>query len=104
MEEGITDPEEEEEGGAVMPKVARVPKGRPRVTTKPQASPIPVDPNAFSLIVPSAPGSISGDEYSNGEDDLLYNTEALTSHTTASNCTSADILSVETRSSIPQCY
>ena len=39
VEEGITDSEEEEEGGVVMPKVARVPKGRPRVTTKPQASP-----------------------------------------------------------------
>ena len=35
VEEGVTDSEEEEEGGAVMPKVARVPKGRPRVTTKP---------------------------------------------------------------------
>ena len=37
VEEGVIDSEEEEEGRAVMPKVARVPKGSPRVTTKPQA-------------------------------------------------------------------
>ena len=36
MEEGVTDSDEEEEGRAVMPKVARAPKGSPRVTTKPQ--------------------------------------------------------------------
>ena len=99
VEERIQDSDEEEEGGAVMSKVARVPKGRPRVTTKPQASPTPVDPNASSLITPSPLGSISGDEDSNGEDDL-YNTDSLTSHTTASNSTSADILSVDA-SSIP---
>ena len=98
VEEGVTD---SEEGGAVMPKVARVPKGRPRVTTKPQASPTPVDPNASSLNIPSPPESISGDEDSNGEDELLYNTDSLTSHTTASNSTSADTLSVEASSSIP---
>ena len=90
-----------EEGGAVMPKVASVPKGRPRVTAKPQASPTPVDPNASSLIIPSPPESISGDEDSNEEDELLYNTDSLTSHTTANNSTSADILSVEASSSIP---
>ena len=101
VEEGITDSEEEEEGGAVMAKVARVPKGRPRVTTKPQANPTPVDPNASSLMVPSVPESISGDEDSNEEDDLLYNTDSLTSHTTASNSTSAGILSVEASNSIP---
>ena len=53
VEEGITVSDEEEEGGGVMPKVARASKGRPRVTTKPQASPTPVDPNASSLIIPS---------------------------------------------------
>ena len=87
VEEGVTDSDEEEEGRAVMPKVARVPKGSPRVTTKPQVSPTPADPNASSLIVPSPPESISGDEDSNGEDDLLYNTDSLTSHTTASSST-----------------
>ena len=101
VEEGITDSDEEEEGGAVMPNVARVPKGRPRVTTKPPTSPTPVNQNASSLIIPSPPESLSGDEDSNGEDDLVYNTDSLTSHTTASNSTSADILSVEASSSIP---
>ena len=67
-----------------MPKVARASKGRPRVTTKPQASSTPVDPNASSMIIPSPPESISGDQDGNGEDDL-YNTDSLTSHTTASN-------------------
>ena len=100
MEEGITVSDEEEEGGDVMPKVARVPKGRPRVTTKPQASPTPVDSIASLMIIPSPPESISGDEDSNGEDEL-YNTDSLTSHTTASNSTSADILSVDASSRIP---
>ena len=36
----------------------------------------------------SPPESISGDEDSNGEDDLVYNTDSLTSHTTASSSTS----------------
>ena len=100
VEEGVTDSDEEEEGGAVMPKVARVPKGSPRVTTKPQDSPIPADPNASSLTDPSPPESISGDEDSNGEDDLVYNTDSLTSHTTASSSISADMLSVEASNSI----
>ena len=100
MEEGIASSDEEEEGGDVMPKVARVPKGRPRITTKPQASPTPVDPNTSSMIIPSPPESISGDEDSNGEDEM-YNTDSLTSHTTARNSTSADILSAEASSSIP---
>ena len=100
MEEGITDSDEDEEGGDVMPKVARVPKGIPRVTTKPQASHTPVNTNASSMIIPSPHEFISGDEDSNGEHDL-YNTDSLTSHTTASNSTSADILSVEASSSTP---
>ena len=99
VEEGISDSDEEEEGGCVMFKVARASKGRPRVTSKPQASPTPADPNASSMIIPSPPESISGDEDSNEEDDL-YNTDSLTSHTTASNSTSADKLSVEASSSI----
>ena len=37
-EEGVTD-SDEEKGRAVMPKVARVSKGNPRVTSKPQDSP-----------------------------------------------------------------
>ena len=99
VEEGVTDSDEEEEGRAVMPKVARVPKGSPRVTTKPQDSPTPADPNTSSLTDPSPPESISGDEDSNGVDDLVYNTDSLTSHTTASSSTSADMLSVEASNS-----
>ena len=37
--EGISDSEDEEEGGEEMPKVARTLHGRPRVTTKTKASP-----------------------------------------------------------------
>ena len=58
VEEGITDSDEEEGGRAVMTKVARVPKESPRVTTKPQARPTPVDPHASPLIIPSPPESI----------------------------------------------
>ena len=94
-----SDSDEEEEGRAVMPKVARVLKGSPRVTTKPQDSPTPADPNASSLTDPSPPESISGEEDNNGEDDLVYNTDSLTSHTTASSSTSADMLSVEATNS-----
>ena len=49
---------------------------------------------------PSHPESISGDEDSNGEDDVVYNTDSLTSHTTASSSTSADMLSAEASDSI----
>ena len=99
VEEGITDSDEEEEGGDVMPKVARTIKRRPRVTTKPQASPTPVDPNASSLIIPSPLNLYQGMRIVMGGD--VYNTDSLTSHTTASNSTSADILSVEASSSVP---
>ena len=101
MEEGVTDSDEEEEGRAVIPKVARAPKGSPRVTTKPQHSPTPAEPSSSSLTDLSLPESISGDEDSNGEDDLVYNTDSLTSHTTASSSTSADMLSAEASSNIP---
>ena len=37
--EGISDSEDEEEGGDGMPKVAGAPCGRPRGTTRPEASP-----------------------------------------------------------------
>ena len=97
VKEGVTDSDEEEEGRAVMPKVARVPKGSPKVNTKPQDSPTPADPNASSLTDPSPPESISGDEDSNGENDLVYNTD---SHTTASSSTSDDMLSVDASNSI----
>ena len=100
VEEGVTDSDEEEEGRAVMPKVARAPNGSPRVTTKSQDSLTPAVPNASSLTDHSPPQSISWDEDSNGEDEIEYNTDSLTSHTTASSSTSADKLSVEASSSV----
>ena len=83
-----------------MPKVARAPKGSPRVSTKLQDNPTPAEPNASSLTDLSPPESITGDEDSNGEDDVVYNIDSLTSHTTASNSTSADILSAEAGNSV----
>ena len=85
----------------MRPKVARAPKRSPRVTTKPQGSPTPAEPSTSSLTDHSPPESISGDEDSNGEEDITYNTDSLTSHTTASSSTSADILSTEASNSIP---
>ena len=75
-------------------------RGSPRITTKPQDSLTPAGPNASSLTDPSPPESISGDEDSNGEDDVVYNTDSLTSHTTASSSTSADMLSAEASNSV----
>ena len=102
VEEGATDSDadEEEEGRAVAPKVARIPKGSPRVTSKPQDSLTPVDASASSLTSPSPPESISGEEDSNEEGEIEYKTDSLTSHTTASSSTSADMLSVEASDSI----
>ena len=70
------------------------------VTTKPQTSLNPASPHASSLTEPSPPESISGDENSKGEDDVVYNTDSLPSHTTASSSTSADMLSAEASDSI----
>ena len=81
--------------------MARAPKGSPRVTTKPQGSPTPAELSVSSLSDHSPPESISGDEDSNGEDEITYNTDSLTSHTTASSSTSGDILSAEASNSIP---
>ena len=97
MEEGVTDSEGKEEERAVTPQVARAPKGNPRSTTKPQVSPTPAEPSASSLTDLSSPESISGDEDSNGGNAF----DSLTSHTTASSSTSADMLSAEASSNIP---
>ena len=112
--EGISGSDDEGEGGDVMPKVARAPKERPRSTTKPKLSPTQqkeasvvtdasADPRASSKTMPFSPESISEDEDSDGEE--MY-TDSLTSHTTASNSSSADLLTstastVEASSSIP---
>ena len=73
VEEGVTDSDdgEEEEGRAGMPKVARVPKGSPRVTTKPQDSPTPADPSASSLTVPSPLNQFQGMRIVMGR--MIYN-------------------------------
>ena len=93
--EGISDSEDEEEGGDKMPKVAKTPPGRHRGTTKPKASPFQQkeasskDASAdlsgqkpHSLLAsPSSLEHMSGDEDSS--EDELY-TDSFTSHTTAS--------------------
>ena len=58
VEEGVTDYDEEEEGRAVRPKVARVPNGSPRVTIKPQGSLTPAEPSASTLTDHFPPESI----------------------------------------------
>ena len=97
--EGISGSEDEEEGRDEMPKVARVPRERPRRTTKPKSSPTQQEASLVKdasadltdslKTTPSSPESISGDEDGSGEE--IY-TNSLTSHTTASDPTSADLL------------
>ena len=96
-----------------MPKVARAPQGRPRRNTKPKVSPTqqkeasrkdasadlesgaPVSwplskqKNHSLLAAPSSPEPMWGDEDSSEEE--VYR-DSLTSHTTASGSTTADIL------------
>ena len=98
VEEGVTDSEEEEEERAVRPQAARAPRGSP---TQPPGSPTPAEPSASSLTDHSPPESISGEEDSNEEEEITYNTGSLTSHTTASSSTSADMLSAEASNSTP---
>ena len=98
VEEGGTDSEEEEEERAVRSKVARAPRGSP---TKPQGSLPPAELSASSLTDHSPPESSSGEEDSNEEEEITYNTGFLTSHTTASSSTSADMLSAEASNSTP---
>ena len=100
--EGIPDSEDEEEGGDEMPKVARVPCGRPRGTTRPKPSPSQ-QREAFGkdasadlsrqklhslLISPSSPEHLSGDDSS---DEEVY-MDSFTSHSTAIGSTTADPL------------
>ena len=94
--------EDEEEGGDEMPKVARAPLERPRRGTKPKVSPSQHLESGTSisrlqskqkdhslLAVPLPPDSMSGNEDSSEEE--MY-TDSLTSHTTASGSTTADLL------------
>ena len=87
-----TDTEEEEGKRAVRPQMARAPKGSP---TKPPGSPSPAKHSASSLTDHFPPESSSGEEDSNKEAEITYNTGSLTSHTTASRSTSADMLSAD---------
>ena len=112
--ESISGSEDEEEGRDEMPKVARAPQERPRRTTKPRSGPtqqkeacVVKDASAdlkISLIAtPSSPEALSGDKDS-GEEEMYIN--SLTSHSTASDFTPADLLTsiasaVEDISNIP---
>ena len=98
VEEGVTDSEEEEEERAVSSKAARAPKGSP---TKPPGGATPAEPCASSLTNHSPPESLSGEGNSNEEEEITYNTDSLTSHTTVSSSTSADMLSAEASNSTP---
>ena len=97
VKEGVTDSEEEEEERAETPQVARASKGSPESTTEPQVSLTPAELSASSLTDLSPSDSISGEEDSNGENAF----DSLTSHTTASSSTSADMMSAEASSNIP---
>ena len=95
--EGVTDSEGEEEEKAVTPHVARAPKGSPKNTIEPQDNLTPADLKASSITDLSPSDSSSEEEDSNGENAY----DSLTSHTTASSSTSADIMSAETSTNIP---
>ena len=111
--EGISHTEDAEEGRDEMPKVARAPQGRPKRGTKPKASTTQQkeasrkdasadlesegsDSRLLSkqkdhslLAVSSSSEPMSGHEDSSEED---MHTDSLTSHTTASGSTTADLL------------
>ena len=105
--EGISDSEDEEEGGDEIAKVARAPHGRPRRNTRPKASPsqqreasgkdasadLSEQKTPSLLAVAPSPEHMSGDKSSSEEE--VY-TDSLTSHTTASGSTSAHILTSTT--------
>ena len=91
MGEGVTDSEEEEEEKAVTPCVTRAPKGGHRNTSKPQDDLTPVESEASSIADLSF-HSLDGDS----NEENAY--DSLTSHTTVSSSTSADLQSTETNS------
>ena len=86
-----------------MPKVVRVPRGKPRGTTRPKASPsqqmgvsgknasadLSQQKQHSLMASPSSPEHTSGDEDSS--EDEMY-TDSFTSHTTASGSNTADPL------------
>ena len=92
--EGVTDSEGEEEEKAVTPCVARAPKGGPPNTPKPQDDLTSVESEA-SLMTDLSFHSVEEDS----NEENAY--DSLTSHTTTSSSTSADIQSAETNTPIP---
>ena len=95
--EGATDSEGEEEERAVAPHVARAPKGSPNSPTEPQDSLTPVEIKASSMS--SCSSSDSSSEEDSSIEENAY--DSLTSHTTASRSTSADIMSTEASNNTP---
>ena len=94
MGEGVTDSEEEEEEKAVTPCVARAPESGPSNTKIPQDDLIHVGSEA-SVITDL---SFHSEEEDSSEENAY---DSLTSHTTVSRSTSADIQSAETSTNIP---
>ena len=92
--EGVTDSEGEEEEKAVTPCVARAPESGPTNTVVPQDDLTPVGSEASSI----ADLSLHSEQEDSSEENAY---DSLTSHTTASSSTSADIQSVETNTNIP---
>ena len=91
--EGVTDSEEEEEK-AVTPSVARAPESGSTNTKIPQDDLTPVGSEA-SVITDL---SFHSEEEDSSEENAY---DSLTSHTTVSSFTSADIQSAETSTNIP---
>ena len=92
VEQEDTDSEEEEVERAVRPQVTKAPRVSP---AKPPSSPLPAEHSASSRLDHSPLESSSGEEGSNEEEEITFNTGSLTSHTTASSSTSADMLTAE---------
>ena len=81
----------------MAPHVARAPKGNPNSLTEPQDDLTPVEIKTSSISSFSSSDS-SSDEDSSIEENAY---DSLTSHTTASRSTSADIMSTEASNNTP---
>ena len=92
--EGVTDSEEAEEERAVASCVTRAPKGGPRNISNPLDDLTPVVSEAPSVADLSFHSMDGGSSEENAYD-------SLSSHTTASSLTSAELQSTETKSPVP---
>ena len=92
--EGVTNSGGEEEEKALTPCVARAPENGPTNTKVPQDDLTPVGSEASSM----ADLSFHSEQEDSSEENAF---DSLTSHTTASSSTSADIQCVETNTNIP---